>query len=856
MAVSIQHGIISATGTQATDTITEVVLSRSILLVSVTSDGSGPDDNACGARFANSTTVEFNFGATQGNGREVAYWVIEFGASDGVSVQHGSHTMASADEDITISAVSMSETFCLINFSNDYDDWNSGASLAYELTSTTNLKLRTQEDANHGTVYYQIVSASGARVQRGSFTGWTDGQETDTIAEVVLENTFLLSSILCGDSDSKEAAIGGRLLNSTTLQFDRADPTSTSADVYWEVVEWTALTVQQVIYSGDDGDNATIDITISAVDLSKAAVLGSNRSQVFAYNNTEINGWRSFFVTTELTSTTNLQLTRIESNSGYTGIYYVIEFDPSDAYLVRQKKTNFAFSDNGDLSATLDVARAPGNTVVAVVYSGAPDEHLLTSTGFRFAGYGGGSSAGRPEVSVFYAHTDDMDSDTITMHWPTTVDNIGIAVYEVIGELEVEDTDRNDSGDSLVSSLNVGDIVAAGDAFGIAAVGGEAAFSSTGAGDNAFSDGFTENEIFNERMVVATQTVSGGLTATDVTLTLDAGTNQLAGACVFFKAYEGAPTVATLEASDDAQAHGSTSAQLIVSVPTDAGNLLLMYSAERSGSTAISSPTDATDNGYTEVFTDAVLPGDGTFRRSHFLYGKEAEGGSTADVIGDTAWAGGATAHWWYGEWSVPSGYVLDYDNITYVTGDNGAQNDATTVETDDSAELDGEYLVVGFAMWKEDPADPSAAISTFHPFTVGDSAVYATTDGGNYGRYIEVWHDTMRFAGQVIHGTYQFEDATPENAGLLIALAFIPIVAEGGGAATYEQEGFRWRNDDGSESAATWRAAQDTNTGVAVIEGETVRLRTLINVTNDPASQSVKLQYRKVGDSEWLDVE
>jgi hypothetical protein len=55
--------------------------------------------------------------------------------------------------------------------------------------------------------------------------------------------------------------------------------------------------------------------------------------------------------------------------------------------------------------------------------------------------------------------------------------------------------------------------------------------------------------------------------------------------------------------------------------------------------------------------------------------------------------------------------------------------------------------------------------------------------------------------------------------------------VAAPAAAAEYAQEGYRWRNDDGSEAAATWRAAQDTNAYVDVEEN--VRVRVLINRTN-----------------------
>jgi hypothetical protein len=61
--------------------------------------------------------------------------------------------------------------------------------------------------------------------------------------------------------------------------------------------------------------------------------------------------------------------------------------------------------------------------------------------------------------------------------------------------------------------------------------------------------------------------------------------------------------------------------------------------------------------------------------------------------------------------------------------------------------------------------------------------------------------------------------------------------------AASIEQEGFRFRNDDGSESAATWKANQDTN--ITLAADTPFRLRKLLNATGDPASIGSQLEYR-----------
>ena len=79
------------------------------------------------------------------------------------------------------------------------------------------------------------------------------------------------------------------------------------------------------------------------------------------------------------------------------------------------------------------------------------------------------------------------------------------------------------------------------------------------------------------------------------------------------------------------------------------------------------------------------------------------------------------------------------------------------------------------------------------------------------------------------------------------------PITNEVAVSISVEQESFRFRNDDGSESAATWKAAQDVNASVGI--DEVFRLRFLLNATGDPAAQSYQLEYRKVGAASWTKV-
>jgi len=70
--------------------------------------------------------------------------------------------------------------------------------------------------------------------------------------------------------------------------------------------------------------------------------------------------------------------------------------------------------------------------------------------------------------------------------------------------------------------------------------------------------------------------------------------------------------------------------------------------------------------------------------------------------------------------------------------------------------------------------------------------------------------------------------------------------------ALTYDQEGARWRDDDGSETGASWLAAQDTNINRG--KNTNTRVRITTDVAGDPPSEGTTLDFRLVGDpdSEW----
>jgi hypothetical protein len=70
---------------------------------------------------------------------------------------------------------------------------------------------------------------------------------------------------------------------------------------------------------------------------------------------------------------------------------------------------------------------------------------------------------------------------------------------------------------------------------------------------------------------------------------------------------------------------------------------------------------------------------------------------------------------------------------------------------------------------------------------------------------------------------------------------------------ATLEQEGYRWGVDDGSESAHTWEAAQDTSITLPDTQSRLVRL--LVDSTGDADSTAYTLRYQKNGTGGYVPV-
>jgi hypothetical protein len=145
--------------------------------------------------------------------------------------------------------------------------------------------------------------------------------------------------------------------------------------------------------------------------------------------------------------------------------------------------------------------------------------------------------------------------------------------------------------------------------------------------------------------------------------------------------------------------------------------------------------------------------------------------------------------------------------------------------------------------------AESSGNATVNIPTTVGDLAVAAVNfwDDGASHTTSQTERQAADGAGADQTNCHSIEwTATGSSTTMAYSLGmciagFALVPATGGGAATAEQEGYRWRNDDGTEAGASWKAAQDTP--ITAASGK-FRLRVILNATGDLPAGLIGMKY------------
>lgn len=237
---------------------------------------SDPNASRAGLQLSGATTLNLQRLGAPAYATVVDWEAIEF--QSGVSVQRRDTTFGAATTtvNVPITAVNLSESFVLISLAA-----NTGSQVIDEqwtvrarLTSSTNLELSRNESGIALNVYWQVVSYTGASVQRRDTTiAAAASSITVPIASVNAATTFLLftqrADAAVNGSES-QYQVRGRITSPTQLTFDRTSTTN-SVDISWQVI---TLNDGSSVQSGSipiAGTDSVGTATLSSVTLSRSA---------------------------------------------------------------------------------------------------------------------------------------------------------------------------------------------------------------------------------------------------------------------------------------------------------------------------------------------------------------------------------------------------------------------------------------------------------------------------------------------------------------------------------------------------------------------------------------------------------
>lgn len=228
----------------------------------------------------------------------------------------------------------------------------------------------------------------------------------------------------------------------------------------------------------------------------------------------------------------------------------------------------------------------------------------------------------------------------------------------------------------------------------------------------------------------------------------------------------------------------------------------------------------------------------------------DTNGGNSANVGPDT------------GQGGSPDGYLYTE------TSSPGASGDQYTMTFDTVLDASAEQWQFNFYTLQRGPAignNQSTCVVQINESGGG----WVTVAGGSFGGSGDDTTDGTAWVSRSVdlsEGGVNVDSSTQVRLLIISQSATswhadygidtVTIVGTPLALATTEQEGYRWRDDDGSESGASWLLAQDTSP-LDRAAGLTTRLRMLLDVDDDLDPSQVTLQYKRNDEaaSEWRDI-
>jgi len=320
-----------------TETLKNIAISPAVVLadtiqfmggVRANNDGNSPSSFQLRGRLSSTTQIRYERFASGSYQQNITRSLAEF--SSGVVVERGVADMDGVSlVNVSITAIDQAETFILISYEVTGGTFGDDDFVRAQFTSDTNLRLETSGNTSGGMVNWQVVRITdGANVQHG-LVALTGSTKTATLSPSVdLTKSFLVFSYrAAGNVNPHQAAVRGKITNSTTVTFD-IDTSGPNLDISWFVIEMTDGTiVEEVLHTLSSGDGFD-PVSISSITVAKTTVhipsLEKYGRNDFSSNDSF--GKASCFV--DLTSATNVDLKRGSSSSStHDASFYVIQWN-------------------------------------------------------------------------------------------------------------------------------------------------------------------------------------------------------------------------------------------------------------------------------------------------------------------------------------------------------------------------------------------------------------------------------------------------------------------------------------------------------------------------------------------------
>jgi len=288
-SATVQSGTASntANGTQ-TIGISSIDTTKAFLLFSTRHSSNRPVGAMLGGQIASATTIEFVRVTNEGvpAAIDIQWYVVEY--SCGVNVQRGTVAQSATTLNVAITPVAATDqAFVTYSKSSGSTDtaWGSNEWVLIDLTSTSNVQLRSNLAAASHTIYWQVVEfadASRIFVQRGTTTIPTASSSTTVTLPTAVDTgaSFALVSLRTDVSNTylDEVMLRTRLLSSTSLQLTRGFADNGPTEIGWQVIELDDRSTAQhgfTTLTGGDGSNT---VSIGSVDLGRATAFSGTQN--------------------------------------------------------------------------------------------------------------------------------------------------------------------------------------------------------------------------------------------------------------------------------------------------------------------------------------------------------------------------------------------------------------------------------------------------------------------------------------------------------------------------------------------------------------------------------------------------